>query len=97
MFAPNLRRATFASLVASLVLPALIQAQIPAEQLEAMRYRHIGPVGNRIASVSGVVGDPHVAVRGAGHVAFELAERLAGRDDARGRDCVRMPRREIRP
>lgn len=32
--------------------------QVPAEALAPLRFRHIGPVGNRIASVAGVVGDP---------------------------------------
>ena len=41
------------------VLPHAIKAQtVPPEQLAALTYRHIGPVGNRIASVSGVAGDP---------------------------------------
>src|SRR5437868_1182478 len=30
-----------------------------------IRYRYIGPVGNRISSVSGVVGDPNVYYAGA--------------------------------
>ena len=31
----------------------------------AMRYRYIGPVGNRVSAVSGVVGDPNVYYAGA--------------------------------
>ncbi len=42
-----------------------LAAQVPAEQLEALRFRHIGPVGNRVASVSGVVGDPLTYYAGA--------------------------------
>jgi hypothetical protein len=32
--------------------------QVGADALQPLTFRHIGPVGNRIASVSGVVGDP---------------------------------------
>lgn len=40
-------------------LPVAARAQaVPAEQLDQLRYRHIGPVGNRIASTAGVAGDP---------------------------------------
>jgi photosystem II stability/assembly factor-like uncharacterized protein len=38
-------------------LSAAAQA-VPADQLSALTYRHIGVVGNRIASVAGVAGDP---------------------------------------
>ena len=38
-------------------LSATAQA-VPAEQLSTLTYRHIGVVGNRIASVAGVAGDP---------------------------------------
>ncbi|HEX4682742.1 MAG TPA: hypothetical protein VH277_08550 [Gemmatimonadaceae bacterium] len=41
-------------------------AQNPdASRLAAMRFRYIGPVGNRIASVAGIVGDPNVYYAGA--------------------------------
>lgn len=39
--------------------PAVVAAQqVAADALRPLTFRHIGPVGNRIASVSGVVGDP---------------------------------------
>jgi len=44
--------------------PASTQ-QVRTEQLEQMRFRHIGPVGNRISSVAGVIGDPAVYYAGA--------------------------------
>ncbi len=52
------RRDAFAVAVLLLatVLPVPAQ-QIPAEALRPLTFRHIGPVGNRIATVSGVVGD----------------------------------------
>jgi photosystem II stability/assembly factor-like uncharacterized protein len=40
-------------------------AQVPAEHLSSLTYRHIGVVGNRVASVSGVVGDPLTYYAGA--------------------------------
>lgn len=46
------------------VLTADLAAQ-SASQLTALRYRHIGVVGNRVASVSGVVGDPLTYYAGA--------------------------------
>lgn len=33
-------------------------AQVPPEAYQQLRYRHIGPVGNRLAAVAGVAGDP---------------------------------------
>ena len=61
-------RATVRANAAGLVLTALaalaglqsdaIAQQVPADALSPLRFRHIGPVGNRIASVAGVVGDP---------------------------------------
>ena len=32
--------------------------QLSIEQMEQLKFRHIGPVGNRIISVTGVAGDP---------------------------------------
>ena len=40
-------------------------SQVPANQLASLTYRHIGVVGNRIASVAGVVGDPLTYYAGA--------------------------------
>ncbi|MCH7684805.1 MAG: sialidase, partial [Gemmatimonadetes bacterium] len=49
----------FLASLALLAAPGAVTAQnISPEQYSQLRYRHIGPVGNRIASVAGVVGDP---------------------------------------
>ena len=54
-----LRRSVVLTAAFAIVIPITSTAQtVPSEQLTAMTYRHIGVVGNRIASVSGVVGDP---------------------------------------
>lgn len=39
--------------------------EIDPEVLSSLRYRHIGPVGNRVTSVVGIPGDPHVYYAGA--------------------------------
>ena len=57
----------------ALALP-VVGARLPAQQgtafdpaaiTSAMRFRYIGPVGNRVASVAGVIGDPNVYYAGA--------------------------------
>jgi photosystem II stability/assembly factor-like uncharacterized protein len=51
------------------VLPSIFAVgaagQVPADALTSLTYRHIGVVGNRVASVSGVVGDPLTYYAGA--------------------------------
>ena len=37
---------------------ALVAQQVTLDQLRDLEFRHIGPVGNRVAAVAGVVGDP---------------------------------------
>ena len=39
--------------------------QISSETLTALRYRYIGPVGNRVSAVAGVIGQPNVYYAGA--------------------------------
>jgi photosystem II stability/assembly factor-like uncharacterized protein len=39
--------------------------EIDPEVFKSLRYRHIGPVGNRVTSVVGIPGDPHVYYAGA--------------------------------
>ena len=53
-------RTSFLSLLALiLLLPFQTPAQqLSTEQMEQLKFRHIGPVGNRIISVTGVAGDP---------------------------------------
>ena len=59
MIRSTLRRAVVLTATIAIVLPLTAAAQtVPAEQLSALTYRHIGVVGNRIASVSGVGGAP---------------------------------------
>ncbi len=41
------------------------QPVVPSEQLAQLKYRYIGPEGNRISTVAGVVGDPNVYYAGA--------------------------------
>ena len=46
--------------------PTLATAQqVSTDQLNQMRYRHIGPVGNRVTSVTGVIGDRFTYYAGA--------------------------------
>ncbi len=45
--------------------PAAPQPLVPSEQLGQLKYRYIGPEGNRISTVAGVVGDPNVYYAGA--------------------------------
>jgi photosystem II stability/assembly factor-like uncharacterized protein len=59
-----LRRA--ATLIAVFALPLSAGAQtVPGDQLGALTFRHIGVVGNRVASVVGVPGDPLTYYAGA--------------------------------
>ena len=39
--------------------------QVSPEAYQQLRYRHIGPVGNRLAAVAGVAGDPLTYYAGA--------------------------------
>ena len=63
------------SLVVGLVLAAILPPapvaeplaaqEVPTSALQAMKFRHIGPVGNRVTSVAGVAGDPLTYYAGA--------------------------------
>ena len=53
-----------------LILLSFLQTPILAQKIDKstvgqMRFRHIGPIGNRINSVSGVAGDPLTYIVGA--------------------------------
>ncbi len=63
---PVIRPVLIACLAAAVapVRPAQAQ-QVSADALRALSFRHIGPVGNRISSVAGVVGDPRTYYVGA--------------------------------
>ena len=39
--------------------------RVESAQLAAMKYRHIGPVGNRVTSIAGIAGDPMTYYAGA--------------------------------
>ena len=45
--------------------PPAVAQEVPTSALQAMKFRHIGPVGNRVTSVAGVAGDPLVYYAGA--------------------------------
>jgi photosystem II stability/assembly factor-like uncharacterized protein len=44
---------------------SILAQEMDPEIFKSLRYRHIGPVGNRVTSVVGVPGDPHVYYAGA--------------------------------
>ena len=54
-----------ALLVAALAVMHAQQAPPAAEAQAPMRWRYIGPVGNRVSSVAGVPGDPNMYYAGA--------------------------------
>ena len=56
----------FTSILATIGAAGTAAAQdVSPEQYDALLYRHIGPVGNRIASVAGIPGEPLVYYVGA--------------------------------
>ncbi|HEV2445043.1 MAG TPA: sialidase, partial [Candidatus Sulfopaludibacter sp.] len=52
-------------LTAGVALAAAQAQQIGSDQLNQLRYRYIGPVGNRVISAAGIAGDPDVYYIGA--------------------------------
>ncbi|HTK29797.1 MAG TPA: hypothetical protein VL309_09615 [Vicinamibacterales bacterium] len=67
----RIRRALGVALVFLAVPPAgrLLRAQaasiLPADQYQQLRFRYIGPVGNRIIAIAGVPGNPNIYYAGA--------------------------------
>jgi photosystem II stability/assembly factor-like uncharacterized protein len=65
----RLLAACFSLIASSAAIESLCAQQAPSIDLSssgsALRLRYIGPVGNRIASVAGVIGDPNVYYAGA--------------------------------
>ncbi len=70
----RIRRAAMVGLLLGITASISAQAQTPSpmstgvlrdSQVEALRYRHVGPVGNRVSAVVGVPGDPNVYYAGA--------------------------------
>ena len=57
---PSLTTVTILALLSlAVAVPRATAAQgTDPDQYDQLRFRHIGPVGNRVASVTGVVGDP---------------------------------------
>jgi photosystem II stability/assembly factor-like uncharacterized protein len=59
----------FAAVVTALVWTApsiVVETQpSPTNQFDTLKYRHIGPQGNRVVAVAGVPGDPNVIYAGA--------------------------------
>ncbi len=57
----------FLTVIALLIcFASVLQAQeTPKDVLGALRYRHIGPVGNRVTSIVGVPGQPNIYYTGA--------------------------------
>ena len=72
-----MHRFRFAVMVAALFTPLAIArpaapqatpmptSAIGSASMEALQYRHVGPVGNRVSAVTGVPGDPNVYLVGA--------------------------------
>jgi len=58
-------RLRLAALFVAVALAPVTAQQIDPQVYDALRYRHIGPVGNRVIAVTGVVGQPHVYYIGA--------------------------------
>src|ERR1700685_2817651 len=50
---------------AASVLAAVAQAQISSDLLSQLRYRYIGPVGNRLIAAASIPGDPNIYYAGA--------------------------------
>src|SRR5438067_13760285 len=59
---PSSRILSVIVFILSLTVVALVQAQQP--NTDAMRWRYIGPVGNRTTSIVGVPGQPYVYYAG---------------------------------
>src|SRR5437899_12844993 len=59
---PSLRILSVSVFILSATLVALVQAQQP--NTDALRWRYIGPVGNRSTSIVGVPGQPYIYYAG---------------------------------
>src|ERR1035437_4318428 len=65
------RLAAFMLVIATLGIPAAARAQsapfagMARASASDLHYRYSGPVGNRVSSVAGVIGDPNVYYAGA--------------------------------
>ena len=59
---PSLRILSVSVFILSATVVALVQAQQP--NTDALRWRYIGPVGNRTTSIVGVPGQPYIYYAG---------------------------------
>src|SRR6266702_969269 len=58
----------YSSILLFAVAASILSAQAPqisSEQLNQLRYRYIGPVGNRVIAAAGIPGNPNVYYAGA--------------------------------
>jgi len=58
-------RLTLAVVALLVAQPAAAQGSIEPARYASLKYRHVGPVGNRVSSVAGVPGDPFTYYAGA--------------------------------
>mgnify|MGYP003693654609 CR=1 FL=1 len=62
-----MRRLVYSFAAALFGWSALLGAQSPRpspESLGALKFRYVGPVGNRVIAIAGVSGQPHTLLRG---------------------------------
>ncbi len=52
-------------IASAIAAAASASAQVPPDLFDALKYRHIGPMGNRVIAVAGVAGDANVYYAGA--------------------------------
>ena len=57
--------AEFISLLLIIFLVPALSQDISPDQYDQLKYRHIGPVGNRVVSVAGIPGNPLTYYAGA--------------------------------
>ena len=60
-----IRRAIRCTVILTCLLPGVARAQDSADSRNGLRFRFIGPVGNRISAVAGVAGNPLIYYAGA--------------------------------
>ena len=58
------RRITYILLAAATIVAFAQAQQISSDSLNQLRYRYIGPVGNRVIAAAGVPGDPNIYYAG---------------------------------
>ena len=77
------------AILLALLVPAVVAGQSDTLAYSRLKFRYIGPEGNRISTVTGVIGNPNVIYAGAASGGvfkrrpIGPAPRLVNRDDAR--------------